>query len=229
MSVPIPTATTSGARLPGSPRVVLPVLILAGVLALSVDVPVSRFCHVQRGGQFAHEFLEHVEPFGQPTGLVAICAALLLCDAGRGRASVRIALAAIGAGLSADVLKLCVARARPYHFFSFTSEDIAGGVWNSFRGLFPLFAGGSKLQSFPSAHSAFVAGFCVAMWAVYPKGKWLFVAVATLVAVQRVEGGSHFLSDTLWGAAVGYGFCTILFGDNRLARGFTRFECVTTS
>lgn len=198
-------------RIPGTPTRVIPALLLAGMAALAVDVPLSRFCHVEHGARFAHNFLEHLEPFGQPAGVVVICGALLLCDATRGRQAVRIALAAIGSGLAADVVKLLVARARPYHFFTLPGEGVQETVLNSFRGLLPFLSGGSRLQSCPSAHTAFVTGFCLGLWATYPKGRWLFLLVAVLVALQRIEGGAHFLSDTLWGAAVGYLFCLWLY------------------
>jgi membrane-associated phospholipid phosphatase len=37
----------------------------------------------------------------------------------------------------------------------------------------------------------------------YPRGKWLFVVLAILTALQRMHAGEHYLSDVLAGAAVG--------------------------
>lgn len=195
-------------RLPGSIRGVLVPLVLAGLAALAVDVPLARLCFVEKRFVAAHDLLEHIEPFGQPISLLIICAAIALCDPRTGRGAVRIALAAIGSGLAADVVKLLIARIRPYHM---TPEEFSQPVWATFRGILPLFSGGSRLQSCPSAHSAFVTGFCLALTAAYPAGRWLFAVVAVAVACQRIETGAHFLSDTCWGGAVGYLFCWWLY------------------
>jgi membrane-associated phospholipid phosphatase len=179
-------------------------LVLCGILALAVDLPLSRFC-VSGGLRWLHRFLEQVEPFGQPPGVVIICLALCLCGACGGRDAFRIAMSAIGAGLSADVLKLFWLRARPYHFFEVIEGDGRLTVFDTFRGWLPFFSGGSRLQGCPSAHTAFVTGFCVALCRFFPRGRPVFIVVASLVALQRIEGGAHFLSDTLWGGALGYG------------------------
>jgi len=204
--------------LPGSALRVVPVLLTAGAAALAVDVGLARVCHREKLLAVTHKVLEQIEPFGQPTALLIICAAIALCDPNRGRFAVRIALAAIGSGLSADVVKLLIARIRPYHM---TAEEFTQPVWSTFRGVLPLLSGGSRLQSCPSAHSAFVTGFCLALWSAYPAGRWLFTLVAVAVALQRIESGAHFLSDTCWGAAVGYLFCHWLYHGpvgNRLQR-----------
>ncbi|MFN9374921.1 MAG: phosphatase PAP2 family protein [Planctomycetaceae bacterium] len=177
-------------------------LMVLGGLALFVDLAISRRCVA---GEFRglHRFLEQIEPFGQPPGAIIISLALWTCGALSGRDSLRVVIAPIGAGLSADVLKLLVARARPYHFFQNWGEAAAATVFETFGGWLPMFSGGSRMQGCPSAHTAFVTGFCVALSRMFPQGRLLFAVVAALVALQRIEGGAHFLSDTLWGGAVG--------------------------
>lgn len=183
-------------------------LFALGVLALFIDLAVSRRCVA---GEFRglHRFLEQIEPFGQPPGAIIVSLALWTCGALSGRDSLRVVLAPIGAGLAADVLKLLVARARPYHFFETQGEAAAATVLETFGGWLPMFSGGSRMQGCPSAHTAFVTGFCLALSRMFPQGRLLFAVVAALVALQRIEGGAHFLSDTLWGAAVGYLFGTL--------------------
>lgn len=200
-----PTVPAGDSRSVNRPWVrVVATLAVCGGMALAVDLPLSRWCFAG-GLRGLHRFLEQVEPFGQPPGVVIICLALWLCGASSGRDAFRIAVAAIGSGLSADVLKLIWARARPYHFFEGIEGDLSLTVFDTFRGWFPLLSGGSRLQGCPSAHTAFVTGFCVALSQFFPRGRVLFAVVASLVALQRIEGGAHFLSDTLWGGAVGYG------------------------
>jgi len=66
----------------------------------------------------------------------------------------------------------------------------------------PSFQGG--LDAFPSGHSA--ASFAVAavMARYYPRGTWLWYGAAFFVAVSRVVRGSHFLTDALAGATLGF-------------------------
>jgi len=179
------------------------VLIALGGVALAADLAVSRRC-VAGSFRGVRHFLEQIEPFGQPPGAVIISLGLWTCGALSRRDSLRVVLAPMAAGLTADILKLLVARARPYHFFRITPEEAATSVFDTFQGWLPLFSGGSRLQGCPSAHTAFVTGFCVALSRLFPGGRVVFAAVAMLVALQRIEGGAHFLSDTLWGGAVGY-------------------------
>ncbi len=67
-------------------------------------------------------------------------------------------------------------------------------------------------------------GFCLALSTVFPRGRWLFISLAVLVALQRIESGSHYLSDTLFAAAVANGVWIVVFGHGRVGRVFDRIE-----
>lgn len=192
---------------PGHPVWVVPLLLVIGALSLAVDLPVARACHHDHLGQSVHEILAHVEPFGQPTGMIIICLGLWLCDRRQGFRMLRVAASAVGSGLFANLLKLCVARYRPGPFLDLHADPATlVSVWDSFQGWFPLWMAGSRLQSCPSAHTAFTTGFGLALSTLFPPGQRLFALVVVLVACQRIEGASHFVSDTFWGAAAGYLF-----------------------
>lgn len=202
------------------------VLIMAlGALAFTIDVPVSQMMvegswpqPVRRLRKPIHDFLGAIEPFGQPTAVIAVSLAVLLC-AGPGRGvAFRIFAGAVGAGLCVDVLKIIVARVRPRHF------NFQGTVSDTFHSLFPGSAGGSHIQSWPSGHTAMAVGFCLALSSVFPRGRWLFITLAVLVALQRIESGAHYLSDTLFATAVAYGLWTVVFGRGPVGRFFDRIE-----
>jgi membrane-associated phospholipid phosphatase len=85
-------------------------------------------------------------------------------------------------------------------------------------------SGGSKNQSFPSAHTATAFALATALALHFPRGRRLFPAIAFLVALQRVETGAHYLSDALCGAALGLTVGTLCVRGTALARWFDRFE-----
>jgi membrane-associated phospholipid phosphatase len=181
------------------------VLLLLAGLALAVDLSISRLMVDDRWPQpwqsirkTVHNVLEAMEPFGQPTVVIAVSLAVMLCGGANRGIGLRIAVAGLCSGLVADLLKTMIARIRPRNF------DFAGSVADTFQGFLPGTLAGSPMQSWPSAHTATAVGFCLALSTVFPRGKILFFTLAAFVAIQRIETASHFLSDTLCGAAVGY-------------------------
>ncbi|MSR58744.1 MAG: phosphatase PAP2 family protein [Planctomycetaceae bacterium] len=200
------------------PFIPLGFLLVAGLAALAVDLPLSRTLVTGQSLEVLHDLLRSVEPFGQPTAILVTAAAIALCDPTRRVAVPRLLAAALGAGLAADIVKLLVARSRPYSF------DLTESVWSSFREAFPGFDNQAQWQSFPSAHTATAVGFALALSHLFPAGRWLFVTLAGLVAMQRIEVGAHYLSDTCWGAAVGSAIWLMVSRKNLLGGWFDRKE-----
>jgi len=196
----------------------LGMMLLLSVLALAADVPLSRAMVLHHLLVRLDHLLESFAPFGQPPAVIAVSLAIFLCARSRRGVAFRIAACGLLPGLAADLVKLFVARVRPRAF------DFAGTVWDTFRGAFPGTAAGSSLQSFPSGHTAVAVGFCLGLTAAFPKGRWLFGVLAGLVALQRVECGAHFLSDTLGAAALGCAAAIIVFGPGPVSRWFTWLE-----
>jgi undecaprenyl-diphosphatase len=198
--------------------VVCGLLALAGVLALAVDVPLSRAMVRGHALQPLHAFLEACEPFGRPPAVIIVSLAVLLCGGIRRGAAFRIAAGALLSGLAVDLLKLSVGRVRPRHF------DFLGSVFDTFSGLWPGSGPGSQMQSWPSGHTGTAVGFCLALSAVFPRGRWLFRILAALVAIQRIESGAHYLSDTLFAASVAVIVHIAVFGSGPVGRAFDRIE-----
>ena len=94
-------------------------------------------------------------------------------------------------------MKLLLARTRPHSF------DFHGGVLKTFGDWLPMTAAGSVGQSFPSGHTTTAVALAAALVWLYPRGWWLFPAMAVLVGCHRIQTGAHFTSDVLWGAALG--------------------------
>jgi lipid A 4'-phosphatase len=100
--------------------------------------------------------------------------------------------AAVGvSGLLVDFLKIFIGRTRPKLLFADGAYDL---TWFGLR---------ADHWSFPSGHAATAAALMTALWCLWPRPFWLYVAAATLVAASRVITGQHFLSDVVAGAAIG--------------------------
>ncbi|HWB47972.1 MAG TPA: phosphatase PAP2 family protein [Stellaceae bacterium] len=102
-----------------------------------------------------------------------------------------IFVAVAAAGLVADVLKITVGRTRPKLLFADGSYD------------FTWFGLHADHWSFPSGHATTAAALATALWCLWPRPVWLYVAAAGLIAVSRVVTGQHYLSDVVAGAAIG--------------------------
>jgi membrane-associated phospholipid phosphatase len=101
-----------------------------------------------------------------------------------------------------DILKNIINRNRPYTYFS----PVPSGLDDDY------------FKSFPSGHTSLAfmsAGFLTSIFLNdYPDSKWkipvisISYSMAMAVAVNRIRGGSHFLTDVIAGAAIGslYGY-----------------------
>ncbi|MFM7292258.1 MAG: phosphatase PAP2 family protein, partial [Planctomycetia bacterium] len=56
-------------------------------------------------------------------------------------------------------------------------------------------------------------GLAAALTWKYPRGTWLFVALAAAAAAQRVASSAHYPSDVLFGAAVGLVGAAVVLGN----------------
>jgi len=194
------------------------VLAAVGVASLAIDTPLSTWAQSGRCPSFIQKLCSLGEVFGHGMGVVAIVVIIAVLDPWHRYAVPRILAAGLGSGLAANLLKLLVARTRPHHF------DLQGHGLESFGDWFPLLGNSSWDQSFPSAHMATAAGLAVVLACYYPRGRWLFPALAALAGGQRVLEQSHFLSDVFWGAAVGCIFAPLCVYGSRLSTFFDHLE-----
>ena len=176
-------------------------LILGIGLCLSIDVPTASFFkNKQLSAVFLGpltECLEICEAFGHGFGATLIIIAIGVLNPPLWRRVPWAFAGSLGAGLMANTVKLVVSRGRPREF-----DDLAERtVWDTFA------AGASSAmgtQSFPSAHTATAVGLAVMLSTLFPKGRWYFAILATLVGLQRVVVSAHFPSDVFAGALVGW-------------------------
>lgn len=198
-------------------------------LALTVDLPVrdaaDRFNGLKIPGDF-RRVLSLAEVFAHGLGVLMCIAIAVALDPRNWRVAPRLLIGAYGAGLLVDIFKLNVARIRP----KFADPELVH-VSDTFVGLFPWLTPdklpvpwGNSLRSFPSGHTGTAVGLAIALTALYPRGRYLFVLFAILAALQRIDAGMHYLSDTLAAAALGFLVGAALCGRTRLNAWLTRIE-----
>lgn len=180
-------------------------LALAGLAALSCDLPLALRARDQAYPRFLYQLVQAAEPYGHGIGVGFILLTLYLLAPQRRRALVRIAAMSLGAGLASNLLKLFIHRSRPAHY------DFSGGVLDTFKSWATLAWNSAGGQSCPSSHTATAMGVSLGLAWLFPRGRWLFLGLTVLVAAHRVMNSAHFLSDVCWGAALGWivGVCCL--------------------
>lgn len=173
------------------------VLIVAGCLVSPFDVSIARWIQDGECPDILEKMACLAEVFAHGFGALAVMLTIYLLDPRRRRELLRLAVMSLGVGTLTDLIKLLLARQRPYHF------DLSGGTAATFGRWLPGWSGGAAWQSFPSSHSAVAAGLAIGLARMYPRGKWLFVSYAALAVTQRVVVRAHFASDVCWGAGLG--------------------------
>jgi membrane-associated phospholipid phosphatase len=134
-----------------------------------------------------------------PLGLAAVALLVIARRAMRRRRAALLRLAtnlmfvfaAIAlSGLTVDLVKIAVGRARPY-------------LWRD-GGIYAFAPPGlsSLYQSFPSGHSATLFAAALATALLLPRWRWPLLALAGLLSLTRIAVGAHYPSDLLGGAAV---------------------------
>jgi membrane-associated phospholipid phosphatase len=198
-------------------------LTLSGLSISTIDIPLASLTKRISFPDGIDKFLEAGEHFGTFYGHVLIFLVIWALDPAHRRSIARIAAAAWSAGLAANLVKLCIARTRP-KYFDFDSLSAGHG----FLGFAPGLPGGSRIQGFPSAHTATAVGFAIALAFVYPRGRSVFLFLAAIVGIQRIATTSHFASDVLAGALVGWIVGHLFTSRNFLTSRLDSFEAPST-
>ncbi|MDZ7618815.1 MAG: phosphatase PAP2 family protein [Patescibacteria group bacterium] len=197
----------------------LPLALLAlAAVALSADCAIAQWFPQRHYPSILADLIQLSEVFGHGVGVILLAVTIYHLDVGGRFRLPRLLLCSLGAGMAANGVKMLLARTRPRYF------EFDGDVLATFSGWLPLGRGGSAVQSFPSGHTATAVGLAVVLSCLYPRGRRLFAALAILVACQRMQSGSHYLSDVLVAAAVGMVVARAFLEPGWLARQIERLE-----
>jgi membrane-associated phospholipid phosphatase len=179
--------------------------IVAWLAMIFVDVPVTQWAHahpipdamkgMRTGYGDISRDLMFLEQWGQIACSCGVVVAVFLLDkAGRRRAA-SIAVACLWTVLVTHLLKDILGRSRPY----IAAHD---GTW-VWGGPAMGFHKGAAWGSFPSAHTTAAFALASSLSWFYPRGRLLFMTLATITATQRVLHCAHYVSDTIAGMGIG--------------------------
>ncbi len=163
---------------------------LAGLLKQSVHGTVETFFKVTTN-------LGRAEFYMVPAGLIWAFAMIRGVEDWK-RPSAYVFLTMCAAGAVELSVKFCLGRTRPKLWFE--------------QGQFAIepFTHGWAVNSFPSGHSQAAWAAMTALAVLFPRFRWAFFGIATLVALSRVIITVHWASDALAGAWVGFAAAMIL-------------------
>ena len=199
------------------------VFAVLALAAFSQDLTLARFFRHQGIPGDLRKLVQLAEVVAHGIGVAAILMVVYALDPGHRRRLPRLVALAFGAGLMANIVKCCVARARP------RTGDL-DRVWDSFAGWLPYFtwpssrAWNNDWQSFPSGHTATAMGLAIGLCWAYPRGKWLFLTFAGLAGVQRMAADAHYASDVLAATSLACLWCGACCDLRGLGRWFERLE-----
>lgn len=199
----IPCNRSRRARMTRRPFLIAALLLALALMTFWLDMMLLQVVNGDVIPGEVHAMLNRAEAFGHGYGVIFIILTIWVLTRCKIRELSPLVVCSLGAGLMADVIKMGVGRTRPFAL----NEDFSG---STFTGIMPWLGSESfqqafdhANQSFPSAHTATAFGLAVCLAWMFPHGARWFLTLASLVAIQRVATGAHYVSDVIAGAAIG--------------------------
>jgi undecaprenyl-diphosphatase len=175
-------------------------LILAGVwlvamaFGLWLDAPVAHWAH--RAAVDRDHFGNHVFKMGGDWRFtLAVALALLAWHRDSWRPAGLLALSALVGGIFYTVFKWSAGRQRPVVLIDPLAFRPFINGWKGFLD--------EPNMSFPSGHTTLAFATAATLGICIPRWRWVFYALASVVAVERVAENAHYVTDVIAGAGVG--------------------------
>jgi membrane-associated phospholipid phosphatase len=181
-------------------RVVLAVLIALAAIALAttLDRSIAQTMRENGAESFLHQHHRLRDALKAPGwfGLTIVVAVIVsLVHRARWRAGLFVILTTVSAALN-QVIKWMVGRTRPYKIDGFGSR-LAPFELHPFHS--------AKNLCFPSGHATLAFATAAALGMLWPRLRWLWYILASVVAIERIAENAHWFSDAVAGAALGIG------------------------
>ncbi|MCS7033280.1 MAG: glycosyltransferase [Phycisphaerae bacterium] len=187
-------------RAPG----IITLWLLAVLLALPLDAPVAQWMRdsgLEWTLRHDHGLREFLKLPGEAWSVFLAGAVAWMAHPARVRAVALIVLSSllVSAG---KLVKFAVGRHRPFTWMRGTIEELRPFDFLPLRDGMEGFFHDQNL-SFPSGHASLAFALAGALAMLWPRGRWVFLTVATLTALERVAENAHWLSDVV--VAAGFG------------------------
>jgi membrane-associated phospholipid phosphatase len=199
-------------------------LLLVPITTL-VDMPIARWFAGDPLPDPVGDVLDLSIVYAHGSGIFYVLVGVILLAPRRRWNVPRLATLAMGGGAVATVTKMFVLRQRPN---SLPNLDILNYnyAWNwTFDWTLQYVAFfDASTRAFPSAYLATATALTVGLCVVFPRGKWLFVALCLATMVQRMYCGAHFMSDLFGSAAVGLFWAYVCHHPSLLGNLFDKLE-----
>lgn len=187
----------------------LSLLALAAIVCFA-DAEISQWLTAKHLPSDVKKAIHLSEAFAHGAGVAVILLAVAVLAVEAREKIGRLILCPIVAGLTANIIKMTIARYRPLHFYQIAAQegpDVPLPVSTTFVDWLPFLnadiAGKHVTQSFPSGHTTTAFALAVGLSWMFPKGRFLFYGLAIAAGLQRIVSQSHWPSDVLIGAAIG--------------------------
>ncbi len=182
------------------------VALIAAMIALPWDLEISQWVRHKHIPGDLRRFIHLMEIFAHTLGCVMILSTLLWIDQ-RNRSKLwEASLFVLTCGILANLAKYLIPRRRPATYdseiWSWLNPDrdpqsTFPSSWEAWGTPLSESWFDESIRSFPSGHTATAVAMAIGLTYVYPRGKNLFLFMASIAALQRLVSGSHYLSDIL--------------------------------
>lgn len=177
-------------------------LLMVPVLTL-VDTSVARYFKSSPLSRDLDSALELSLVFSHGTGVFLVLMSIMLL-APRLRWQVpRLATLALGGGALATITKMFVLRPRPSSLNLEYAGSESSWLWAFDWDLSEIAAFDASTRAFPSGNVVTATALTIGLWILLPRGRVLFATIWAGVLLQRLNTGTHFLSDACGGVAIG--------------------------
>lgn len=200
---------------------------LVGVVAIWFDLFFADPNNMEATPGDLKRFVSLSEIFAHGFGIGIVAIGIWLLAKPYRRLIPRIVFCAVWPSLGVHLVKLFFARYRPIVYLDEDSQaSFPENISETFLGWLPRAELNTVYhwQSFPSGHAATVWGLAIGMSCAFPKGRWLFCALAFLASAQRVSSFAHWTSDVLFGTAIAFLMAGALTQNWGLGYYFGQFE-----
>lgn len=183
--------------------IIVGLLVAIGLAITFVDRAAASWSYAHLHRPLVMVWLTHLVDPLEPVAIVGLAAAGLAAVCGwrpgeHGRAFMIMCVAVLISVAIKEKLKYFFGRTWPETWVADNPSWIRDHAYG-----FSLLHGGQGWASFPSGHTTQMAALGAVIWMLYPRARWLAVALVLAVAIGLWGADFHFVGDIIAGGSLG--------------------------